>query len=184
MPRFPINAYIFSMHTAFVCVLFVVTTARGDLIETFSVGQGAESAEIQFDFTNGNTYVYNVHFSGDAITGRDVFDVIINAQPEFFNFEIQVYDWGQFLTGVFIGNDADTGDGSEPPYLNYWHYWTAEFENSWEYSMIGFTDRLLENGSRDAWVFGTDVAPAVVPAPATIFALPFLLTLTRTRRRA
>ena len=107
----------------------------------------------------------------------------MNAQPEFFNFQIQVYDWGQFLTGVFIGNDADTGDGSEPPYLNYWHYWTAEFENSWEYSMIGFTDRLLENGSRDAWVFGTDVAPAVIPAPATIFALSFLLTLPRTRRR-
>jgi hypothetical protein len=183
MPRSPKHAYVFSTPIVFVCALFVVTTLRGDLIETFSVGQGNESAEIQFDFINGNTYVYNIHFNGDGITGRDVFDVILNAQPEFFNFQIQVYDWGQFLTGVFIGNDADTGDGSEPPYLNYWHYWTAEFENSWEYSMIGFTDRLLENGSRDAWVFGTDVAPAVIPAPATIFALSFLLTLPRTRRR-
>ena len=77
MPRSPKQRIRFQhAHCFRMCFVCRYHITRGDLIETFSVGQGNESAEIQFDFINGNTYVYNIHFNGDGITGRDVFDVI------------------------------------------------------------------------------------------------------------
>ena len=161
------------------CVLLACTAVRADLVDTFQVGEGSATAEIQFDFSNGNSYLYILQWEGN-LTGRDVFDAILQDQPGYFDFTIQQYDWGDFLTGIQIGDDTDSGDGSTPPYLNYWHYWTAETTNPWEMSMIGFSDRILLDGSRDAWVFGSDAMPATIPAPA---AGVVLCTLRSRRRR-
>ena len=166
-----------------VFVLFACTATRADIVESFVIGQGSASAEIQFDFSNGNTYMYELLWDGSGLTGRDVFDVIAQEQPSYFNFGIQQYEWGDFLTDITISTDADSGDGSTPPYLNYWHYWTAELENPWEVSMIGFSDRVLANGSRDAWVFGTEEMPATIPVPAAGLVLITLVGLVSRRRR-
>jgi hypothetical protein len=166
-----------------VFVLFACTATRADLVESFVIGQGSTSAEIQFDFSNGNTYMYELLWDGGELSGRDVFDAIAKHQPTYFNFGIQQYEWGDFLTDISIGTDADSGDGSTPPYLNYWHYWTSELENPWGVSMIGFSDRVLANGSRDAWVFGTEEMPATIPAPAAGLILSPLVGLVSRRRR-
>lgn len=183
---FAASAHAFRRHcqiSVFTVVLFACTIARADLVDSFVIGQGSSSAEIQFDFSNGNSYHYELHWDGGELSGRDIFDVILKEQGSFFSFNIQAYDWGEFLTEISISNDNDSGDGSEPPYLNYWHYWTAEAGNPWEFSMIGFTDRFLSNGSRDAWVFGTEDSPATIPIPAAGFLLCTFAGLISRRRR-
>ena len=95
---------------------------------------------------------------------------------------------GDALASIqFDFSDGDTyeyGDGSEPPYVNYWHYWTRESSSSdWESSMIGFGSRILSDGAEDAWVFGSNAAPSVVPLPGTLALFAGGLMLRRRRCR-
>ena len=177
-PTPPALRHVFTV--AISCVLVSSASLRADLVDTFLIGEGDSAAEIQFDFSNGNSYLYLLQWNGDALSGRDVFDVIAQAQFGYFDFTVQEYEWGEFLTGVEIGNDIDSGTGSTPPHIDYWHYWTAEASSPWEMSMIGFSDRMLADGARDAWVFGSDAEPATIPSPA---AGVILLALRPGRRR-
>ena len=52
-------------------------------------------------------------------------------------------------------------------------------DGAWEMAMFGASDRMLSNGSADAWVFGSGDAPQSVPAPGLA-----LFALTMLRRRA
>jgi hypothetical protein len=47
-------------------------------------------------------------------------------------------------------------------------------------AMFGASDRILTNGSADAWVFGSGDAPQSVPAPGLA---AFALTMLRRRAR-
>ena len=160
------------------------TALHAELIETYEIGQGEALAYIQFDFMAGNTYLYEVRWDGSEMTGRDVFDLIDAAQPDIFDFTYISYDFGDFLTSVTIGDDFDAGDGSEPPdYTNYWQYWNRTAGESWQSSMIGFSDRALEDGSWDGWVFGVTDAPRAIPAPATMGVVGAVFASRRRRRR-
>lgn len=163
----------------------LLSQAHGELVETWSVGSGAASAEIQIDFMNGNTYVFDLAFEGE-IRGRDVFDLVRDEAATIddlsFDFSLISYSFGDFLTGITLNQDSDYGEGSPPDYLDTWAYWTAEGAGDWSSSMIGFSDRILVDGSRDAWVFGTGAGPATIPAPATV-AFALFLRGGRARRR-
>jgi hypothetical protein len=111
--------------------------------------------------------------------GRDLFDIISEAQPDFFQAAIESYPFGDFLVGVTIGEDHDEGYGTPPEYLDYWHYWTIDDgSENWTESMIGFSDRVIHDGSRDGWVFNSGIAP--IPAAPVGF---FLLGVIAKRRR-
>lgn len=155
------------------------SSTAADVVATYDVGAGDSIAEVQFDFLNGNTYVYSLRWDG-TLYGRDIFDVIAAAQPNLFVFEYETYSFGDFLTGVSIGEDSDSGFGTPPDYIDYWHYWTHDGSGVHEASMIGFNDRVLVDGSADAWVFGHNDAPASIPAPG---ALLVLLMGSRVRRQ-
>ena len=155
--------------------------SAGDIVSTYDVGTGAMTAEIQFDFFNGNTHLYSLHWDG-ALSGRDVFDVLLSAQPAYFNFEYETYSFGDFLTGLSIGGDTDSGAGTPPDYIDYWHYWTSDGGGAYEESMIGFNNRMLSDGAADAWVFGHNGAPATIPAPPAFILL--LATMHRRNNRA
>ena len=166
-----------------VCVVGVgATYAAADVVATYDVGAGASLAEVQFDFSNGNTHVYSLRWNG-TLYGRDVFDVISAAQPDLFAFEYETYSFGDFLTGVSLGDDADSGVGTPPDYIDYWHYWTHDGSGVHEASMIGFNNRVLVDGSADAWVFGHSDAPASIPAPGSLLIL-LVGNRRRTKRRA
>lgn len=174
------------MHTmftkaAFGSMLFIVTTtAHADIIDTFEVGNGDSTSSLLFQFTNGNQYLYEVSHSGD-ITGRDAFDVISEAQPGFFIADITTYSFGDSLTGLEIGSDSDSGFGSPPDYLDYWHYWVRDSaQEPWDFASLGFSDRLLSDGSWDGWVFGSNLAP--VPGSGSLLAMIGLSTIRRRRR--
>ncbi len=165
--------------------LGLVSAASADLVGSWSVGTGEETASVQIDFMNGNSYLFDLSFD-DELRGREVFDLLTEAANTIgdltFDFTVISYSFGDFLTGITLNDDADYGEGSPPDYLDTWAYWTAEGTEVWSSSMIGFSDRILVDGSRDAWVFGTGAAPATIPAPATI-GLALFVRGDRRRRR-
>ena len=161
----------------------VSAVSQADLVGSWSVGEGDFSASIQFDFIDGDTYLFDVFWDG-SITGREVFDLIADDVTGQYSFEYEVitYTFGDFLVGVGIEDDYQYGEGSPPDYADSWHYWTAEGGDAWAASLIGFSDRILSDGSRDAWVFGDFDPPSQIPGPATL-ALFGLISMRRHRRR-
>ena len=144
-----------------------VASIHADLVDRWGVGAGSSTAMIQFDFLSGNTYVVDLFFEG-SMSGQEAIEMIAGGSADAgfsFSYDVINYSFGDFLVEIELDADADYGDGSTPPYLDYWHYWTSESGGAWEESMIGFGDRILTDGAADAWVFGTADAPATIPAP-------------------
>jgi len=170
------------------CVILLVVSgamasgAHAGLVGSYTVGSGSNSSHLQFDFGNSNTYLYDVRYDG-VLHGDALFAIVAAAQPGFFAYQVQSYSFGEFLTGVTIGADSDSGEGTPPDYLDYWHYWTMEpGAASWTESFIGFADRTVSSGSWDGWVFNSAGTPAAVPAPGAI-ALIACAGLVRRRAR-
>ena len=156
----------------------IISTSYGELVDTFEVGTGEFTSEVLFQFENENQYLYKVQYSG-TMTGRDLFDVMIDAQPDFFDATIDSYSFGDFLVDLTIGDDYNGGYGSPPDYLDSWQYWTSDGPfDDWASSMVGFSDRIVQDGSRDAWVFNSANAP--IPAAPVGF---FMLGTVALRRR-
>jgi hypothetical protein len=176
---------VFPSHAVLIgvaCAIAVCGSANASLVGSYVVGSGANASFVQFQFTNNNTYLYEVRYDA-PLTGRGMFDVIALAQPSFFSFTYESFSFGDFVTGITIGSDVDSGSGTPPDYLDYWHYWTRASEtNSWTESFIGFADRVVSNGSWDGWVFNSGSAPNAIPAPSAI-ALMALASVSRRRRR-
>lgn len=158
-------------------------SASAELVGSYSVGTGANASHLEFQFTNSNTYLYEVRYDG-ALFGNQLFAIVAAAQPGFFSYTTEQFSFGVALLGVSIGSDADSGFGTPPDYLDYWHYWTREpGDAAWTESWIGFGDRTVSNGSWDGWVFNSSAAPATVPAPGAI-ALMALSGLVRRSARS
>jgi len=167
---------------AFVCVVTLASCAaslHAGLMGSFDVGAGTKSATLQFDFENGNTWLATVRWEG-VMNGFEALQLVTGSVPG-GQLTFQSFSFGKFVTGIGVAGDWQYGEGDLWPIENWWHYWTAEAAGAWSTSMIGASDRLLQDGSRDAWVFGSSAAPAPIPAPAAL-ALPGVAALWRRRR--
>ncbi len=174
-------AFLFTSVATTAVVASVGSSALAELVGTYDVGSGSEMSNLQFDFTNGDSYLYLVRYDGSH-TGRDLFDIVKSAQPGTFDFATATFPFGEALFGVSIGANGDSGFGTPPEYLDYWHYWVKTDDNAaWDFSSVGFADRVVANGSWDGWVFGSNGPPAAVPAPAA--AAIVALAVSRVRRR-
>lgn len=165
-------------------MLLPVSSIHADLAGRWDVGAGSSTAMIQFDFLSGNSYVVDLFFEG-SMSGQEALELIAADSTDAgfaFDYDVISYSFGDFLVEIELDSDADYGDGSTPPYVDYWHYWTSDASGGWEESMIGFGDRILTDGAADAWVFGTADAPATIPAPATLAILLPALAGRRRRR--
>ena len=161
------------------------STADADLVDRWSVGSGDQTASLQFDFLDGNTFVFDVSWTGD-LTGREAFDLIDADSTGRFDFEFEVisFSFGDFLVGVGVEDAYDYGEGTPPDYVDVWTYWNSDSaSDDWTYSSVGFSARMLTDGARDGWVFGSTDAPAVIPAPGLIPAA-LVAGLLRRRRRS
>ena len=159
--------------------LALSAVAHAALVGTYSVGEGAKSATLQFDFENGNSHLATVRWDG-SLNGFDALQMVASAVPG-GQLDFQSFSFGKFVTGIGVGGDYQYGEGDLWPVENWWHYWTAEGSSAFTEAMFGASDRTLADGSRDAWVFGSANAPAVVPAPGAALALVALGA--RRRRR-
>lgn len=161
-----------------VCSLF--SSAQAEIVESFQIGSGDSTSSLIFQFTNGNQYLYEVSYS-EPMSGRDAFDVIEAAQSGYFIADIVTFSFGDSLFGLSIGTDQDEGFGTAPEYLDYWHYWTKSDESAeWDFSSVGFSDRILSDGSWDGYVFNSNFAP--VPGCASLLAMTGIISSRRRRR--
>ena len=157
-----------------------VGSAQAEVVDSFQIGSGDSTSSLVFQFTNGNQYLYEISYS-EPMSGREVFDVIEAAQTGYFVPDIVTYSFGDSLYGLSISADQDEGFGGGPGGMDYWHYWTKSDESAeWEFSNVGFSDRMLSDGSWDGHVFNSDFAP--VPGCATLLAMTGIVSSRRRRR--
>jgi hypothetical protein len=170
------------MQPAAVAAALVLTSSHAfaGIVATYDVGSGASTSTIQVDFSNGNGYVINLSWT-EPMDGFEAMQAAIAAIPG-SQLQYDVYPFGSFVTGIGLGGDFEYGTGDLWPIENYWHYWT-EVNGQWEMAMFGASDRMLSNGSKDAWVFGSSVAPQAVPAPGAAAQLTVACMWHRFRRK-
>jgi hypothetical protein len=163
--------------SATMAVACLASSSSAAIIASYSVGSGSSTSSVQIDFSNGNGYLFTVRWD-EPMNGYQLLQYI-DSQLETVSHTAQVFSFGAFVTGIGVGADTAYGEGDQWPIENYWHYWTQD-SGSWQQAMVGASDRTIFNGSFDAWVFGSSVAPQAVPAPG---ALALLVLGMRSRRR-
>jgi len=163
--------------SATMAVACLASSSSAAIIASYSVGSGSSTSSVQIDFPNGNGYLFTVRWD-EPMNGYQLLQSI-DSQLETVSHTAQVFSFGAFVTGIGVGADTEYGEGDQWPVENYWHYWTQD-SGTWQQAMVGASDRTIFNGSFDAWVFGSSVAPQAVPAPG---ALALLVLGMRSRRR-
>jgi len=164
--------------SATMAVACLASSSPAAIIASYSVGSGSSTSSVQIDFSNGNGYLFTVSWN-EPMNGYQLLQYIDN-ELESVSHTAQVFSFGAFVTGIGVGADTEYGEGDLWPIENYWHYWTAEGTAAFAESWTGAADRVLTDGSRDAWVFGSANAPAAVPAPGAL-SLVFAAALRRRR---
>lgn len=157
--------------------------ARAEIVQTFEVGAGVATSTVQVDFSNGNGYLFTVHHGG-SLTGLGALQLFAQAVPG-FTLEVETFPFGDLVAGIGIGADYEFGTGDLWPIENFWHYWITDAAGAWTWAPVGAGDRLLTDGSADAWVFGTDQSPQPVPGTPVLSVLALLgAACGRSRRRS
>ena len=151
-----------SAAAAFAAIAISSSHAFAGIVASYDVGAGASTSTIQVDFTNGNAYQVTLRWD----TAMNGFDALQAATAAITGAALayDAYPFGNFVTGIGFDADYEYGNGDLWPIENYWHYWT-EVNGQWEMAMFGASDRMLVDGSKDAWVFGSSDVPQAVPAP-------------------
>ena len=163
---------------AFAAIAISNPHAFAGVVASYDVGTGASTSTIQVDFTNGNAYQVTLRWD-TAMNGFDALQAATSAITG-AALAYDAYPFGNFVTGIGFDADYEYGNGDLWPIENYWHYWT-EVNGQWEMAMFGASDRMLTDGSKDAWVFGSSDMPQAVPAPGALLAL--VAVARRSRRR-
>lgn len=153
-----------------------------DVLISGTYGTGTENTSVVvIDFgTKSYAFAYNydgVKSGADAIIDLDTAGIGVDV----------TYDltWGLWVSDIAYHNQAvreTTGDWPG------WAYYTSENGREWSSSGVGAADRMLSNGSWDAWNYtGWDsaymptapnpVTPAVPESPALLLALYSLIGL-------
>jgi len=151
-----------SAAAAFAAIAISSSHAFAGIVASYDVGTGTSTSIIQVDFTNGNAYQVTLRWD-TAMNGFDALQAATSAITG-AALAYDAYPFGNFVTGIGFDADYEYGNGDLWPMENYWHYWT-EVNGQWEMAMFGASDRMLVDGSKDAWVFGSSDVPQAVPAP-------------------
>lgn len=167
-----------SAAAAFAAIAISNPHAFAGVVASYDVGTGASTSTVQVDFTNGNAYQVTLRWD-TAMNGFDALQAATSAIAG-AALAYDAYPFGNFVTGIGFDADYEYGNGDLWPIENYWHYWT-EVNGQWEMAMFGASDRMLTDGSKDAWVFGSSDVPQAVPAPGALLAL--VAVARRSRRR-
>jgi hypothetical protein len=153
-------------------LLACTSLCAGDIIDTVEIGEGFYTSTVQIDFSNGNGYLFDVHWEETGTTGWDLL-LAIAEESDDVALDYSVSEWGVFLQGIVAFDDSDWGVGTGWPEVeDYWHYWQRESSSQpWEFSSIGADVRQVSDGSWDGWVFLSAGEPQPVPAPGVLVLL-------------
>ena len=155
-----------SAAAAFAAIAISSSHAFAGIVASYDVGTGASTSTIQVDFTNGNAYQVTLRWD-TAMNGFDALQAATSAITG-AALAYDAYPFGNFVTGIGFDADYEYGNGDLWPIENYWHYWNAEGTGAWTESMVGADARMLSDGSRDAWGFGSNALPQAVPGPGVL----------------
>lgn len=158
-------------------IVIIQSKAFAGIVANYQIGTGVNTSTIQVDFTNGNAYEVTLRW--DAPMNGFAALQLATSSISGASLAYDTFSFGSFVTGIGLGADYEYGSGDLWPVENYWHYWT-QVDGTWEMAMFGASDRILGNGSADAWVFGSSIAPQTVPAPGVAL---FALAMLHRRRR-
>jgi hypothetical protein len=156
-------------------------TYTGDIEAT--VGSGTNSATIAVDFDLDNSFLFTFSWDSTA-TGADAL-LAIEAATDLQT--ITAYG-GAFVVDLIYpgGVKHDYGEQNTG-----WAYYTSQDGENWDYSMVGYGDRILSDNCWDSWTW-TNYSPdwwivyrtpgaAPTPEPCTIALLTLGALLTRRR---
>ena len=134
-------------------------------------GTGEREAFVVVDFdastTSSAEFVFGVRFTSPTITGEEALH-ILNAETALtvngtqWSFGYAVDEMVYSYAGV------EYRAGYDPAWANWWSYWpSGNFGATWEYSMLGASDRVLHHGDTDGWLFADGSTgpngPRVIP---------------------
>lgn len=174
-----------SFSLAFLSILATNSFAHAGVAYSASVGTGDSHSTVQIQFSDGDSYLFDVAWSGTT-TGMDLLEIIdASLAEDFFVLTTDDFGWGDFVSGLGVANDYEYGTGDLWPTVeNYWHYWTDDIvdgDEDWESSWVGASDHIALDGGWEAWVFISSGEPEAVPAPGALALLA--LTGANSRRR-
>ena len=147
-----------TVKTVFV-VLFVLSAGIFAIATPIEVGSGDNTAGLYIEWKDGFSADFAVSFSADSVTGLELLGIAAD------NSDLDIVTissvWGEYLDGMsYQGHDNSGFGGGE----DWWHYWINDGGEDWISALVGASTRLVQNGSADGWVYGTDT----IPEPATI----------------
>ena len=149
--------------TVFIAFAISICLSINVFATPVEVGQGVNSAYLYIEWSDGFVAEFDVNFGFDVMditTGMGLLDIV---ETDTSLTTVRVYD-DAFIDGISYLDHSDIGYlGDE----NWWHYWTMESDATewiapWDY---GATDRIVENGDCDGWIYGRATA---VPEPGSI----------------
>ncbi len=131
--------------------------------------QTPNRAGLVIQFGDNSVQTYCVEFTSPTINGYQMLQAVSSLQV--------IYDVTStgFGAGVCkINNDGCTQDDCfcQCQSINcvYWSYFKLRSDDTWEYSNVGASSRVLENGSVDGWRWGAGSTSSAPPPPAFTFA--------------
>lgn len=143
----------------FCLIVILAITSSAVIAMPIEVGTGSNCAGLYIEWSDGYITEFIVSFEEPNVTGLELFD-IVESETELTTIRGD-FGFGIFIDGITYDGHSNTGFGGGE---NWWHYWTKEsVESSWAYSWVGVSDRILETGDCDGWVYGHSVAPASGP---------------------
>ena len=168
-----------------VCVITAVAGAYtfDDIPIEYWAGSGSNEAVVVVDFGPAS-YAFGYRWEDGTKYRKDLMDAVDMAGALNYN------QSGGFLNTISYGSYQNVGQNSWP--TDWWAYFTGTDGVSWNFSGVGFADRILSNGSWDGWAHQTtdDWPPAhwpttSVPEPITLTLLGIggLLALKKSGKR-
>jgi hypothetical protein len=155
-------------------VLFLgmaLVAAGLSLIVSWSTqAQTVNRAGLVVQFGDGSVQTYCIQFTSPSITGYDLLQATGNLQV--------VYDTAN--SGFGAGVCKINNDGCNYPLQDcfcqcqgincvYWSYFHLNANNSFDYSTVGASGHILQNGSVDGWRWGTGTLTTAPPPPVYTF---------------
>lgn len=140
-----------------------------------AVGWGTQAQTINraglvIQFGENSVQTFCVEFTSPTITGYQLLQAVGNLQV--------IYDVTSsgFGAGVCkINNygcnfpDQDCFCQCQDVNCTYWSYFKLRSDDTWEFSNVGASSRVLENGSVDGWRWGAGSTTSAPPPPAVTF---------------
>jgi hypothetical protein len=152
-------------------------------VEPITAGSGPDSAYVQIEFLTGEAFLFEVFFDGFDVSTFDLLQTL-DAEVDLTLEYIDFGGFGPFVTGLGWDGQYNSGDGSGGE--DFWHFYIRDsIALPWEFAPVGVSDRIVHDGSWDAFVFGRpDLPIELIPVPAPpAGAIMLALALRPARRR-